>query len=83
VDPHTGSATPLLVLLAVLTLGYALACWAFPFRNCFRCHGTGRIRSEARKTFRWCRWCSGTGGRLRFGRHVWNLLARRHHRSNR
>ena len=77
-DPHPGTAHPLLLLAVVVTLGYATACWMFPFRNCPLCHGTGKRRSSSGSTFRYCRWCRGTGGRLRIGRRLWNAAARLH-----
>lgn len=64
------------VFITVVTLGYALACWAFPFRACLVCGGDGRRRSKNRRTWRHCRWCRGTGERLRIGRRVWNAMHR-------
>lgn len=74
-------AMTLAILAAIVTVGYLIACWAFPFRNCSRCDGAGKRRSEGRKTFRHCRWCNGTGGRLRIGRRLWNIASRAHHRA--
>lgn len=73
--PHLIAASvPALALIAV-TLGYALACWIWPFKACGRCHGTGKRRSPTRRAFRLCRRCTGTGRRLRAGRWIYNYLS--------
>ena len=59
----------------LLIVGYGLACWIWPFRNCHDCHGTGRRRSPTGRAFRACRACSGTGGQLRLGRRLYHRLA--------
>ena len=61
------------VLLA--TVGYGLACWIWSFRNCHDCHGSGLRRSPTGRAFRVCRACTGTGGKLRFGRRVYHRFA--------
>jgi hypothetical protein len=63
-----------LVGLAV-TAGYAFACAWWPFMDCRRCEGLGKIRSPSGRAFRRCRTCKGSGGRLRHGRRVWAWLA--------
>lgn len=78
-DPLTTLASPTLLTLLVVTLGYALACTAWPFKPCGRCHGTAKRRSPLGGAFRFCRHCRGTGRRLRLGRRAWNHLRR--HRS--
>lgn len=57
-------------------LSYALACWWFPLRRCFCCKGVGRHFTASRKHHRRCRWCAGTGGRVRAGRRVYDFLHR-------
>ncbi|MDG4768512.1 hypothetical protein O7632_31120 [Solwaraspora sp. WMMD406] len=64
----------ILTALAVVTLGYGLLCWLYPFGHCRRCHGTGRRPSPLGKHFRLCRRCDGTGRTIRPGRHVLNYL---------
>jgi hypothetical protein len=68
------ASVPALALIAV-TLGYALACWVWPFKNCPRCHGSGKKRSPSGRAFRLCRRCQGTGRRLRAGRWIYNRLS--------
>jgi hypothetical protein len=67
---------PLLASLAAVGYAayYLLACAAFPFGNCRLCRGSGKRRSPTGRAFRWCRWCHGTGYRLRIGRRVWNFI---------
>lgn len=60
-----------MVTLALITLG-ALACWAvsvyaYPFRHCRTCGGTGRKKGSTRRRFDLCNRCSGTGRVQRFG----------------
>lgn len=64
------------LVLPFLTLGYLLACAAWPFKNCPRCGGTGRLASPSGRAWRRCRRCKGNGARIRFGRHLWNLIRR-------
>jgi hypothetical protein len=71
-----GAASALTLTLTAVTLGYAFACWVFPFRACGRCHGLGKRRSPSGRTFRYCRRCKGTGARLRVGRWIYNHLTR-------
>jgi hypothetical protein len=61
---------PGLLLLAGLAVAvpYALACWLTPFGACARCHGHDRL----------CRFCDGTGLRVRLGRRAWTYLRRLH-----
>ncbi len=58
---------------AFLTLCYAAACAAHPFKRCRACGGRGRTRSRHGRTSRPCRRCRGTGRQLRAGRrlHIW------------
>lgn len=57
----------------LFTLCYAALCAASPFGRCRRCSGLGRVRRG-----RLCRHCDATGLRIRFGRHLWNTVARIH-----
>ncbi|GAA1821603.1 hypothetical protein GCM10009682_47270 [Luedemannella flava] len=83
---HAATATPsatgaglILLTLIVITLGYALACWLWPFTNCRRCHGTGKRHARfGGRAFGLCRRCDGTGRRLRPGRLVINYLRALH-----
>lgn len=66
-----------LIGLSVAWIGYyATACWWFPFRRCWCCSGTGRHHSKNGKHLRLCRWCTGSGRRVRLARRGWNLLRR-------
>jgi hypothetical protein len=74
--------THLVAAIALAAAVYGAACWVLPFAYCRHCHGVGsRLAGIVRKTPRVCRWCRGTGRRMRFGRRVWNTLARRQHRA--
>ena len=74
----------LLCLAAVLlTLGYALGCWIWPFGACRRCHGTGKRRSPFGRAFGLCRRCGGDGRRLRVGRRILNSLRELHDKGTR
>jgi hypothetical protein len=68
---------PRLLLLASLTgpalAGYALACWLAPFGACTRCHHRDPL----------CRFCDGTGRRVRAGRRAWTYLTRLHEHGTR
>ncbi len=71
-------ASPLPLLLLLLTLGYFAAVVAWPFASCRRCRGTGKSRSWfSGSTHRICRRCGGTGRRLRPARKAWNYLTAR------
>jgi hypothetical protein len=61
---------PLALVLAGLAVavGYALACWLAPFGACTRCHQRDLL----------CRFCDGTGRRVRAGRRAWTYLRRLH-----
>ena len=60
----------------LITLGYAVACWIWPFKPCRRCDGNGKRRSPSGRAWRDCPRCRGGGGRLRAGRRIYNYLAR-------
>jgi hypothetical protein len=73
---HT--AITLALPAAAVTLGYAVACWVWPFRPCRRCGGVGKRRSPSGRAFRYCPRCKGTGARLRAGRWLYNAITRLH-----
>ncbi len=66
------------VTAAALTI-YALACWIAPFGRCQTCKGTGSRQTFLTQRHRPCRWCRGSGLRLRIGRRLYNFAARIHH----
>jgi hypothetical protein len=70
--PDLAPSIGLIAALLAVTLGYAMACWVTPFARCRWCS------RDDRKKARHCRWCRGTGLRLRIGRRVWNLWRRLH-----
>jgi DnaJ-class molecular chaperone len=78
VNPQLTTASALLLTLTAITVGYAVACWIWPFKACPRCTGTGKRRSPSGRAFRLCRRCDGTGRRLRAGRWIYNQLSRTH-----
>jgi len=75
VNPHVTAAITLTLALLAVTLGYAVACWIWPFKSCRKCDGSGKRRSPSGRAFRLCRRCDGTGRRLRAGRWIYNRLA--------
>lgn len=77
-NPQELAATAAIAALAVLTLGYMMLCFARPFRDCWRCDGTGRVGYWIGRGWRFCPHCHGTGLRLRIGRRVWNYARRLH-----
>ena len=81
--PHLTAAIALFLVVIVVTLGYGVACWIWPFRACRRCAGTGRRRSPSGRAIRLCRTCRGTGLRLRAGRWIANHLLRLRREANR
>jgi hypothetical protein len=63
----------LLVFGPIVIVGkYALSCWVWPIRRCWVCKGTGAHQRADRAVRRPCRWCRGSGGRLRIGRRLYN-----------
>ncbi|MFF5227329.1 hypothetical protein [Dactylosporangium sp. NPDC000521] len=69
------AAALLFLALIVVTFGYILACWLWPFVACRRCKGTGKRRALfGGKAFGICRRCDGTGRQLRPGRRAINYL---------
>ena len=87
---HAATATPattvygfLFLTLMIVTLGYALGCWLWPFATCGRCKGSGKRRSPFGLAFGLCRRCGGTGRTLRTGRRIINALRQLHDKGNR
>ncbi len=64
----TGPLPLLLAALAFAAQAYALACWLAPFGACTRCRNEDPL----------CRFCDGTGRRVRLGRRAWTYLRRLH-----
>jgi DnaJ-class molecular chaperone len=83
VTPLDHPAIALVLLLAVVTVGYVGTVVTWPFVSCRRCSGTGKTRSWIfPKTHRVCRRCGGTGRQLRRARVVWNFFHRLHHNAH-
>ncbi|WP_327639561.1 hypothetical protein OHB24_14695 [Kribbella sp. NBC_00482] len=73
----TFGGTVLLLTVGAAICGlYLLTCRIWPFRNCRRCKGLGRLHAPNRKAWRDCPKCEGTGRRLRIGRRLWNHAER-------
>lgn len=64
--------------LLALTLCYAAVCAARPFRTCRRCSGRGTRGSRCGVGSRACHRCDGAGIHIRYGRHLFNEIARLH-----
>ena len=58
----------------VAALWYGGSCWWWPFAACWRCDGAGKLARSDGKVYRRCRWCKGTGRRLRVGRWAFNYV---------
>lgn len=74
--PDGSASTALLILVLIVTLGYAASCVLWPFKACRSCQGTGKLRSSLLRTIRFCSACGGTGLRPRLGRKAWNSYRR-------
>jgi hypothetical protein len=81
--PLPDLASTLVIALLLVTLGYVIACAAWPFGSCRRCGGAGKRRSPSGRAWRYCHRCKGTGGRLRIGRRAWNYFRRLHREGTR
>ncbi len=67
------TAFEMLGLGLLAAAGYAITCLLWPYGNCRRCHGTGKLRSPfGGEAFRRCPRCKATGARLRLGRRAWS-----------
>ncbi len=64
----------LALVLAAAGLAYAGSCWWWPFGYCWRCDGAGKLARRDGRVYRRCRWCKGTGRRLRVGRWAFNWV---------
>ena len=80
---HASVAALLFLTLTIVTLGYVLGCWLYPFTTCRRCHGTGKRRSPFGRSFGLCRRCDGNGRLLRTGRRALNYLRALHDKADR
>jgi hypothetical protein len=81
--PQTTLSGLLCLALVLVTFGYALGCWIWPFGACRRCKGTGKRRSPFGRAFGLCRRCGGDGRRLRIGRRIINGLRELHDKGTR
>jgi WD40 repeat protein len=63
-------------ILLFVTFGYLGLCAFWPYRACFRCHGSGWLRAPIGRGQRICPHCGGVGARTRLGRHIYHLLGR-------
>ncbi|MFI7543115.1 hypothetical protein [Actinoplanes sp. NPDC049599] len=80
---HTINAAGFLfVALTLVTVGYGLSCWLWPFGTCRRCKGSGKRRSPFGRSFALCRRCDGDGRCLRVGRRIINALREIHDKSS-
>ncbi len=77
---HNSVGVFLLALIAA-TL-YIAACVIWPYRNCHRCRGIGRFHSPSGRAWRPCRWCGGTGAKLRAGRRIYTALKNTYNRAD-
>ncbi|WP_225947031.1 hypothetical protein [Plantactinospora soyae] len=68
------------LILAGYTAWYIVLCSVAPFGQCRRC--SGRRNSLARR-HRDCRWCDGTGRRVRIGRRLYDYFRAEHERGTR
>lgn len=68
------------VMVALVVAGraavYVAECCWWQFGKCWCCKGRARHYRDDGKVFRDCRWCRGSGRRLRIGRKVWNRFAK-------
>jgi hypothetical protein len=93
-DPPLPTLARIVLIVLIVTVGYALACWLKPFTHCHRCAGHGTSTRTLTDRLRYgpapkpraargrpdCPRCRGTGLRLRIGRKAVNRLIRLHRR---
>lgn len=81
----------LVVVCALVAAAYASLCAGRPFARCRVCRGLGAKSTGAgrlaqlfgRPAAKTCRWCGGSGLRLRWGRRAWNRFAKIRERAGR
>jgi DnaJ-class molecular chaperone len=54
-------------IVVAAAAAYTVSLYAWPFRPCLRCGGTGRNKGSTRKRFGTCRACGGAGRKQRLG----------------
>lgn len=64
----------LMIVALLCAVGYAFACWWWPWTSCRRCEGKGRFRSPSGKNWRKCPRCKGASSKVRLGRRIWDYL---------
>jgi len=62
----------LAALAALWLVSYVARCAVWPYKPCGHCKGSGKRWSPSGTAFGVCRWCKGTGRRLRFGRRLYD-----------
>ncbi|MEO3744935.1 hypothetical protein [Plantactinospora sp. B5E13] len=76
--------TPIVLLASLIIAGYAawylILCAAAPFGRCRHCAGR---RNRPGRRHRDCRWCDGTGRRVRVGRRVYDYFRAEYKAGNR
>ena len=77
-NPLSNPTVLLLILLAIVTLGYSWSCAVYPYKPCRSCRGFGAFRSPLLRAIRLRRRCNGTGRTLRAGRRAYNSCLRAH-----
>jgi hypothetical protein len=82
-DHHNALIGLIFITLSLITLGYGIGCWLWPFAACTRCRGSGKRRSPFGRAFGDCRRCNGTGRSLRIGRRIINSLRELHDKGGR
>ena len=75
-NPLASLATPFILGLIVVALGYVCSCAVYPYKACRSCRGVGHFRSSILRAIRLCRRCGGTGRTLRAGRRAYNAAVR-------
>ena len=81
-NPLTNPTSAAILTGLVVTLGYASACYALPFKTCKKCTGSGRRRARIGHGWKSCRRCKGHGHRLRTGRRIYNALSHLYREAN-
>jgi hypothetical protein len=58
---------PVILLGLAVAAGWVGSLYIWPFRNCGRCHGSGKNAGSNRRRFGHCSRCGGSGRRRRAG----------------